>query len=56
MRFWKCWLIYPFFDPFPLTQTPGSSDYAKSQVKRLKCFSPEVAFDPPGAEISATSG
>ena len=56
MRFWKCWLTYPFFDPFPLTQTPGSSDYEKSQVKPLKCSSPEVAFDPPGAEISATSG
>lgn len=25
MRFWKCWLIYPFFNPFPLTQTAESS-------------------------------
>ena len=24
MRFWKCWLTYPFFDPFPLTKLLGA--------------------------------
>ena len=36
MRFWKCWLTYPFFNPFSSPKLLGA---VKSQVKSLMCFS-----------------